>query len=74
MKTCVCCSIIVVLSLTSCINPAPKLSGTYNGFWYETSFEFTFQTNGDFVMETDGHSGQTTTHGEYVMLNTTVFL
>lgn len=66
--------LMLVLSLTTCVDQSPKLSGTFHGFWYETSFDFTFYANGEFIMETGGHFGQTTTHGEYTLLDTTVFL
>jgi hypothetical protein len=66
--------LVLTMTLASCINDQPILSGTYFSYWYETSFEFTFLPNGNFKMETGGHFGETTTTGRYAMLDTIVFL
>jgi hypothetical protein len=65
---------LLVLVVCNCGNNHPSLSGDYSGFWYDTSFDFTFRPNGEFEMETGGHFGQTLTTGKYSMIDTTVFL
>lgn len=46
----------------------------YEGYWYETIFQFHFLKNGAFIFETSGHAGDIKRKGSYYIQNDTLSL
>jgi hypothetical protein len=66
-------SFIFLLSCSS-NNEIVQLKKFYEGYWYETIFQFHFLKNGAFIFETSGHAGDIKRKGSYYIQNDTLSL
>ena len=62
------------LVLVSCSKVGNRLNETFTGYWSETELVLHFSLDGTYELITRGHFGNTQSEGEYVMLDTTLFL
>lgn len=65
---------ILILGYCSCSEENLSLSGIYTGYWAETRFQYTFSLNNEFEFVTEGHFGNTTTHGKYTTIDSFILL
>ena len=66
--------IVTFILLNSCQEKKAYLDVTYKGGWYETEFEYTFQSNGQFTFKANGHYGNTITKGKYAIIDSGILL
>ena len=66
--------IITVCFASTCNGKKIKLEEKYIGFWYESSWVYEFDTNGNFIFTTGGHFGESTERGRYKIIEDQVFL
>ena len=50
------------------------VTGQYYGYWAESSFEYSFHSNGIFSVQTGGHIGNIKVTGEYAKIDTIILL
>ena len=46
----------------------------YIGFWAETKWTYNFKTNGEYILESEGHGGGDPQYGEYILKDSLIIL
>jgi hypothetical protein len=65
---------IIVVTLFSCAEKKAVLSKTFEGLFVETIWRYTFNPDGRFTFQSEGHYGDTTVDGTYILSDSVIFL
>jgi hypothetical protein len=66
--------IIFLATLFSCREKRPYLDHTFEGLFVETIWKYTFNTDGRFTFQSEGHYGNTIVSGTYILSDSVIFL
>ena len=64
--------ILVLLTVVSCQLEKQGIWNTYEGYWAETEWKFSFYANGKFKRVSRGHYGNTEVKGKYEIRQDTI--
>ena len=68
-------SIFFVLAFAlSCSQERTQLNKRFEGYFAETTWRYSFEADGKFTFQSEGHFGNSTVNGTYVFADSTIFL